>query len=109
VLLEAWTSRQPSGIVNLGSGSPLSHRDVAELAVQGAQETGVSLQGGGIELVDMPAELRDSFQFKTCAEEIPAWIQKHTTGTRTKMLEYMRALMRGSLASATKPKEPRDP
>ncbi|MGC3996243.1 MAG: hypothetical protein QM767_01390 [Anaeromyxobacter sp.] len=89
VFLDAWKSGRPSQIVNLGAGTPLTHREVAELAVEAARAAGIRVEGRGITLVPMPEELRGAFQFRTCAEDVPEWIRSRVAGNRERMQAYL--------------------
>jgi len=42
----------------------------------------------------MPEALRQSFQFRTCAEEVPDWIRVHAAGNKERMAAYL-ALLAG--------------
>ena len=100
IFLDAWKNGRPSQIVNLGTGSPISHREVAELAVAVARAAGIRVEGEGIALIPMPEGLRGSFQFRTCAEDVPDWIRTHVSGNREQMKAYMNLLAAGQHASA---------
>ena len=54
VFTDAWKAARPSGIINLGAAAPISHRDVAEMAVDAARRGGIRVEGPGIEVVPMP-------------------------------------------------------
>ena len=92
VFIDAWKAARPSGIFNLGGGAPISHRAVAEMAVEAARRGGIRVKGSGIEVVPMPEALCRVFQFRTCAEEVPTWIQAHAEGNRERMQAYLRLL-----------------
>ena len=82
VFLDAWKNARPSQIVNLGAGNPITHREVAELAVAAARAAGIRVEGEGIALIPMPEGLRGSFQFRTCAKDVPDWIRTHVSSNR---------------------------
>ena len=88
VLLQAWQSGQPSGIYNLGSGTPISHREIAEGAVGAARKTRQVLAPEPIRVVPMPDQLRGRFQFYTRAEEILPWVAEITADPMDKMIAY---------------------
>jgi ADP-L-glycero-D-manno-heptose 6-epimerase len=50
----------PSGIYDLGTGSPISFKDVAEMVAK--------KEGGEIEYVPFPNHLKDKYQTYTCAD-----------------------------------------
>ena len=95
VFLDAWRNARASQIVNLGAGSPITHREVAELAVAAARAAGIRVEGDGIALIPMPEGLRGSFQFRTCAEDVPDWIRAHVSGNRESMKAYLNRLAAG--------------
>lgn len=95
VFLDAWKNNRPSQIVNLGAGSPITHREVAELAVAAARAADIRVEGEGIAPTPMPEGLRSSFQFRTCAEDVPDWIRTHVSSNRERMKEYMNLLATG--------------
>jgi ADP-L-glycero-D-manno-heptose 6-epimerase len=103
VFLDAWKNARPSQIVNLGAGRPITHREVAELAVAAARAAGIRVENEGIALIPMPEELRGSFQFRTCAEGVPDWIQAHVSCNREWMKIYMNLLAAGWQRSARFP------
>lgn len=95
VFLDAWKNARPSQIVNLGAGSPITHREVAELAVAAARAAGIRVEGEGIAFIPMPEGLRGSFQFRTCAEDVPDWIRAHVSSNRELMRAYLNLLAAG--------------
>ena len=50
----------PSGIYDLGTGSPISFQEVAELVTK--------KEGGEIELIPFPEHLQGKYQTYTCAD-----------------------------------------
>jgi ADP-L-glycero-D-manno-heptose 6-epimerase len=52
-------NNKPSGIYDLGTGSPISFQEVAELVVK--------KEGGEIEYIPFPQHLKDKYQTYTCA------------------------------------------
>jgi ADP-L-glycero-D-manno-heptose 6-epimerase len=88
VLMRAWESGPASGVYNLGSGVAISHREIAEAAVQTARELGVALDADPIRTVPMPAELRGKFQFHTRAEGVLPWVAEQTRSPLEKMIAY---------------------
>lgn len=76
VLIRAMASPPASGIYNLGSGVATSHRQVAEIVVEAFRQAGRLDECGreAITTVSFPPELKDSFQFFTCAEDVAPWI-----------------------------------
>ena len=95
VFLDAWKNARPSQIVNLGAGRPITHREVAELAVAAARAAGIRVEAEGIALIPMPEGLRGSFQFRTCAEDVPDWIRAHVSSNREPMKAYLNLLAAG--------------
>ena len=93
VLTQAWESGQASGVYNLGSGVPISHREIADAAVHTARKAGMPLKPEPIRVVPMPEDLRRKFQFHTRAEGVLSWVEKLTAGSLDKMHGYWTAEM----------------
>jgi ADP-L-glycero-D-manno-heptose 6-epimerase len=93
VLTRAWDSGQASGVYNLGSGVPISHREIADAAVHTARKAGMPLKPEPIRVVSMPDDLRRKFQFHTRAEGLLPWVEKLTAGSLDKMYGYWTAEM----------------
>jgi ADP-L-glycero-D-manno-heptose 6-epimerase len=76
VLMRALEAPPASGIYNLGSGVATSHRRVAEIVVEAFRRAGKlgECRNEAITTVSFPEELKDSFQFFTCAEDVAPWI-----------------------------------
>ena len=88
VLLRAWESGEGSGVYNLGSGTAISHREIAEAIVAVAQNAGLRLDANPIRTVPMPDGLRDRFQFYTKAEGVLPWVAEITARPLDKMGRY---------------------
>jgi ADP-L-glycero-D-manno-heptose 6-epimerase len=85
-----------NGIYNLGGNHPISHRQVAEIVVETLMEAGVVEKNTPehyIQLIDMPEELRQKFQFHTFAEGQPALISEVTKDNAEKMKRYVNLLI----------------
>lgn len=85
-----------NGIYNLGGNHPISHRQVAEIVVETMMEAGIVETGAVsdyIQLIDMPEELRQKFQFHTFAEGQPRLISEKTAGNAEKMKRYINQLI----------------
>jgi ADP-L-glycero-D-manno-heptose 6-epimerase len=94
VLLHAWQSGQPSGVYNLGSGTAISHREIAEAVVAVAQKSGFELAAEPIRTIPMPDTLRGKFQFYTKAEGVLPWVAAITANPVEKMTRYWTELAR---------------
>ena len=91
------TDNFPNGIHNLGGNHPVSHRRVAEVVVETMMEEGVIDKKETeeyIRLIDMPADLREKFQFYTYAEGQQEYVTAITKGNEEKMRDYVRMLIR---------------
>lgn len=95
-LLHAWQSGQDSGVYNLGSGHPVSHREIAEKVVAVAREARWRLEPEPIRTVPMPAALAGRFQFYTKAEGVLPWVAELTAQPLEKMARYWAELAEGS-------------
>ncbi len=97
VMYQAMTGYQfQNGIYNLGGNHPISHRQVAEIVVETMMEEGVldrKTPSAYIQLIDMPVELREKFQFYTFAEGQSEFISAITHGNEEKMRGYVRMLI----------------
>lgn len=62
----AFRQKAPGGIYNLGSGTSTSYLDLAAKLVYKIQGS-YDFQGS-IEWIDMPSELKDQYQYRTCAD-----------------------------------------
>lgn len=90
-------SDMTTGIYNLGGNHPVSHRQVAEIVVKTMMEEGVIPSkelDSYIQLIDIPSELRDKFQFYTHADNQLQFITDIAKGNDVKMAEYIRNLIR---------------
>jgi ADP-L-glycero-D-manno-heptose 6-epimerase len=94
VLIRAWESGQAAGVYNLGSGSAVSHREIAEGAVRAARAAGVRVESEPIRVVPMPDDLRARFQFHTCAEGVLPWVAEITGKPLEAMTRYWKELAR---------------
>jgi len=88
ILLNAWESEQPSGVHNLGSGVAISHRQIADKAIDVARNAGMRLDQEPIRVVPMPDRLRGRFQFYTRAEGVLPWVAAITRNPMDKMVSY---------------------
>jgi len=91
VLLHAWQSDQPSGVYNLGSGSAITHREIAETVVRVVEDAGLPMDRQPIRPVPMPSALRNRFQFYTRAEGVLPWVSDITSEPLEKMVRYWTA------------------
>ena len=85
-----------SGIYNRGGNHPVSHRQVAEIVIRTMVEEGVIAEqpvDSYIQLIDIPEELRDKFQFYTHADHQVPFISEISKGNDQKMAAYVRALI----------------
>jgi len=88
-----------TGIYNLGGNHPISHRQVAEIVVNTMMEEGVIPSqevDSYIQLVDIPEELREKFQFYTHAAGQLDFITEIAKGNDVKMKEYVKALIKAN-------------
>jgi ADP-L-glycero-D-manno-heptose 6-epimerase len=88
VLIQGWQSSQGSGVYNLGSGQPISHREIAEKVVVVAREAGCRVEPDPIRIVPMPSALEGRFQYYTKAEGVLPWIATITAQPLEKMAHY---------------------
>lgn len=83
-----------SGIYNLGSGNPISHRAMAELVVEECiRRNMITGNNSLIKSIPMPEDLVGSFQFHTKAEDLPEIVRKHTAGNEAKIRNYVNQLI----------------
>ena len=83
-----------NGIYNLGSGTTISHKEVAEIVTESFINRGIkSASDNLIEAVPMPDTLIKNFQFYTKAENIPEFVSKRTNNNRVKMQAYVNQLI----------------
>ena len=94
VLIQAWETGQPSGVYNLGSGVPISHREIADAVVGVARAAGWRLDRDPIRAVSMPPAVKDRFQFYTRAEDVAPWVGTLTAQPLDKMVAYWTDLAR---------------
>ena len=92
-MIRAWESGQASGVYNLGSGNPISHRAIAESVVKVARDAGLRLDADPIRTVPMPESLQNRFQFYTRAEGLVPWIAELTARPLDKMVSYWTDLL----------------
>ena len=95
VLVQAWQSRQPSGVYNLGSGVAISHREIAETVVTIAREARLGMEPQPIRLVPIPERLQGNFQYYTKAEGLVPWVSALTAQPLEKMVGYWTELAIG--------------
>lgn len=87
-----------TGIYNLGGNHPISHRHVAEIVVETMMEEGVIPQlpvESYIQLIDIPENLREKFQFYTHADNQLPFITEIAKGNDEKMAAYVKRLIKG--------------
>ena len=96
VLYRTWREEKlSSGIYNLGSGTPISHRKIAQIIIETMLNGGLKKsEMDYIKLVPLPKDLIGRFQFYTKAEDMPKWIQEITKNSEEKIREYIRELRR---------------
>ena len=94
VFYKTWLENPlPSGIYNLGSGNPISHKRVAELVIETMiEEKVISENREYITPIPMPEELKHRFQYYTQAEDVPEWIKDIVNNTEGKMKGYIKKL-----------------
>ena len=88
-----------TGIYNLGGNHPISHRQVAEIVVNTMMEEGVIPSQDAdsyIQLIDIPEELREKFQFYTHAAGQLDFITEIAKGNDFKMKKYVKALIKAN-------------
>lgn len=90
VLYKSWKENLlDSGIYNLGSGNPISHRSVAELVINVMKEESIinpdNPNSNYIKLIPVPEILKNRFQYFTKAEDLPDWIIKITKDNENKI------------------------
>jgi ADP-L-glycero-D-manno-heptose 6-epimerase len=84
-----------NGIYNLGSGDPISHREIAEMVVKNYTNIYKSKSDIDelIKEISMPDHLVGKFQFFTCAEDLLPVVSQITTNNREKMNNYIKQLL----------------
>lgn len=94
VFWHAYSQQIPSGIYNLGTGSTISHMEIAQLTKNCAIECGVEYANSEkfITRINMPDGLAGAFQFYTRAQDVPNWISGIVTNSLEKMEQYSRNL-----------------
>lgn len=88
-----------TGIYNLGGNHPISHRQVAEIVINTMIEEKLIPSADVdkyIQLVEIPEELREKFQFYTHAAGQLDFITKIAKGNDVKMKEYVKALIKAN-------------
>lgn len=84
-----------NGIYNIGGGTPIAHNEIAEMVVNNFINEGI-LRGDSkdyIKMIPMPEELKEKFQFYTCARDLLPLVADITTNNKEKMNNYVRNLM----------------
>jgi len=82
-----------SGIYNLGSGNPISHKRLAKLVIDTmVDEKCINLSKSYIKLIPIPEKLRSRFQYFTKAEDLPEWVKKITKYNENKIKQYIKQL-----------------
>lgn len=84
------------GIYNLGGNHPVATRRVAEIVIECYMETGILEKGDVnkyIQMIDIPENLRDRFQFYTHAENQLDFISNITKDNEIKIKNYVMKLI----------------
>jgi ADP-L-glycero-D-manno-heptose 6-epimerase len=99
ILYKSWKENLlKSGIYNLGSGCPISHKEIAQLIVDTVIEEGIIDPGKSyIKPVPVPEELKNRFQYFTKAEDLPQWIREITKDKKQKIKYYIKQLCKGGI------------
>ena len=92
VLIHAWQAAPASGVYNLGSGTAVSHREIADKVIDVARQAGLRLEAEPVRAVPLPPALNGKFQFYTRSEGSPAWVSSVTADPLGKMALYWREL-----------------
>ena len=94
VLYRAWKEELlKNGIYNLGSGNPVSHKEIAQIVINTMMEENVIQKGKDyLKLIPMPEDLKGRFQFYTKAEDLPIWINEMTKDNKEKVKNYIKKL-----------------
>ncbi|WP_069660333.1 NAD-dependent epimerase/dehydratase family protein [Arcticibacter eurypsychrophilus] len=83
-----------SGIHNLGSGNPISHRDLAQMVIDVLVQKGITTPNDHlIQSIPMPEDLISNFQFHTKAEDLMDVVKKYTSGNADKIKRYINDLI----------------
>lgn len=86
-----------TGIYNLGGNHPITHHQVAEIVIKTMMEEKVLPQDETekyIQLIEIPEELREKFQFYTHAAGQLPFITEIANGNDIKMKEYVKKLIK---------------
>lgn len=84
----------PSGIYNLGSGNPVSHKKLAKIVAEVFIERSLRRSDEDlIRSIPMPEELNGNFQFYTCAEDLPEFVRKYTYDNEGKISRYIHQMI----------------
>lgn len=94
ILYKSWKENiLDSGIYNLGSGNPISHKEIAQLVIDTMiEEKIIEPKKNYIKLIPIPEELHNRFQYFTKAEDLPEWIEEITKDNIHKMKNYIKQL-----------------
>ena len=90
VFWHAYEQQIPSGVYNLGTGSTISHVEIAQITQKCAIECGVEYAKleNFITRINMPDSLAGAFQFYTRAQDVPNWISNIVINSLEKMEQY---------------------
>lgn len=84
-----------NGIYNVGSSIPISHNAIAEMVVEGFIKEGLlyGKPSDYIKKIPIPDELKNKFQYYTCAEDLLPFISEKTINNKEKMKAYIKDLI----------------
>jgi ADP-L-glycero-D-manno-heptose 6-epimerase len=86
----------PNGIHNLGGANPISHRRIAEIVVKAFIQMGLVSDKNVesyIKLVQIPEDLKKSFQYFTDSRDQLPFISSITVGNEAKIVDYVKQLI----------------
>jgi len=93
VLYDALVEGLESGVYNLGSGEPISHSEVAEMAAKCYVAQNPELtESKLINKISMPDNLAQKFQYYTKAEKLSLFVADRCKGTKIKMERYISSI-----------------
>ncbi|MAD12578.1 MAG: nucleoside-diphosphate sugar epimerase [Flavobacteriaceae bacterium] len=91
IIYYAWNNKVESGIYNLGGNNPISHKKLAQIVIDTMKENNIinSSKNNYIKEINIPADLKNHFQFYTHAEKMPQWISSLTKSNELKIKKYI--------------------